>query len=207
MDFEKLLNSGVSGGFKLLKMPEPISPETMCDYLKDAPPIKLIEFFNRKKAADILKTLKKISSLAHFSQSMADYFARDDALEPALSVVCEVLRNDQDVGAVLEKKSATFMSLALPYDKHRSVEDRDVSQKTSPPKSSKFGIPKSRRAYCFRFQEKCGCVARSCTFAHKCEQCDSPRHGSFDCGKKKRKRKSPSTNRKSRRRNEDRSQA
>ena len=104
-----------------MKMPEPISPETMCDYLKEAPPIKLVEFFNRKKAADILKTLKKVSSLAHFSQSMADYFARDDALEPALSVVCEILRNDLDVGAVLEKRSATFMSLALPYDKHRSV--------------------------------------------------------------------------------------
>ena len=73
--------------------------------------------------------LQKITSLAHFSQSMADYFARDDALEPALSVVCDVLRNDKDVGAVLKKRSATFMSLALPYDKHRSLEDRDVNQK------------------------------------------------------------------------------
>ena len=51
------------------------------------PPIKISEFFNRDKAAEILKKLEKISSLAHFSQSMADYFARDDALEPALSVL------------------------------------------------------------------------------------------------------------------------
>ena len=168
-------------------------------------PIKLIEFFNRDKAAEILKTLEKITSLAHFSQSMADYFARDDALEPALSVVCEVLRNDQDVGAVLKKRSATFMSLALPYDKHRSVEDRDVGQKSSLPKSSKFGIPKNHQAYCFWFQKKGGCFASSCTFAHKCDQCDSPQHGRLHCGKKKRRRKSPSTNRKTRKRNKSRS--
>ena len=148
-------------------------------------PIKLIEFFNRDKAAKILKTLEKSSSLAHFSQSMADYFARDDALEPALSVVCEVLRNDQDVGAVLEKRSATFMSFRLPYDKHRSVEDCDVSQKASRPKSSKFGIPRSSRNYCFWFQKKGGCSSSDCTFAHKCDQCDSPQLGRFDCGMKK----------------------
>ena len=80
----------------------------------------MIEFINKVKAADILKLVGKISSLAHFSQSMADYFARDDALEPALAVVCEVLRTSQDVGGVLEKRAATFMSLAQPYDKHRS---------------------------------------------------------------------------------------
>ena len=85
---------------------------------------------------------------------MADYFARDDALEPALSVVFEVLRSDQDVGAVLEKRSATFMSLALPYDKHWSVEDRDVSQMENFPKSSKLGPPKGRSGYFFLFSEK-----------------------------------------------------
>ena len=90
------------GRFKLLKIPAPISPVTIYNYLKEAPPIKIVKFFNQKKAADVLKTLKMVSSLAHFSQSMADYFARDDALKPALSVECEVLRNDQDVGAVLE---------------------------------------------------------------------------------------------------------
>ena len=136
---------------------------------------------------------------------MADYFARDDALEPALSVVCEVLRNDQNVGAVLKKRSATFMSLALPYDKHRSVEDRDVGQKSSHLKSSKVGVPKNRRGYCFDFQKERGCVARGCNFAHKCYRCDSPGHGRFDCHKKKRRRKSPSTNRKTRRRNASRS--
>ena len=111
-----------------------------------------------------------------------------------------------DVGAVLEKRSATFMSLALPYDKHRSVEDRDVSKKTSGSKRSKFGAPKSRPGYCFRFQKKNGCFSSGCTFTHKCDRCDSTRHGRFDGGKEKRQRKSPSPKRKSRRRRHSRSQ-
>ena len=138
---------------------------------------------------------------------MADYFARDDALEPALSVVCEILRNDLDVGAVLEKRSATFMSLALPYDKQRSVEDRDVGQKTSFPKNSKFGAPKSRLGYCFSFQRKSGCFNKNCTYAHKCERCDSLRHGRVDCGKKRSRRKSHSANRENSGRRERKSQA
>ena len=96
------------GGLKLLKLPMPVLPETMCKYLKNVPPLKLIELINPQKAADIQKILGKISSLAHFSQSMTDFFAHDDSLEPALAVVCEVLRDNEDVGAVLKKRSATF---------------------------------------------------------------------------------------------------
>ena len=85
-----------------MKIPAPISPVTMYNYLKEAPPINIVKFFNQKNVADVLKTLKMVASVVHFSQSMADYFARNDALKPALSVECEVLRNNQDVSAVLE---------------------------------------------------------------------------------------------------------
>ena len=85
-----------------MKIPAPISPVTIYNYLKEVPPIKIVKFFNQKNVADVLKTLKMVASVVHFSQSMADYFARDDALKPALSVECEVLRNNQDVSAVLE---------------------------------------------------------------------------------------------------------
>ena len=108
IDLEKLLDKGDSEGFKLLKMQTPILPETLSKYLEHVPPLRLIEFVNKKKAEDIQKALAKISSLAHFSQSMADYFARDDALEPALAVVCEVLRNTEDIGGLLEKRGAMF---------------------------------------------------------------------------------------------------
>ena len=87
------------------------------------------------------------------------------------------------------------MSLALPYDKHRSVEYRDVSQKTMLPKRSKFVATKSRLGSCFGFQKKLdvlGMVAPT----HKCERFHSPRHGKLGCGKEKRLRKWLSSNRK-----------
>ena len=111
MDLEKLLKGGESEGFKVLKMPGPIQPETMCGLLKDVPPLKLIKLINKQKASDIHKFLEKISSLAHFSQSMTDFFAHDDALEPVLAVVCEFLRNNAESCEALPKNS-TFLSLA-----------------------------------------------------------------------------------------------
>ena len=187
-DLEKLLHDGDSAGFNLLKMPMPMSPEAMCSYLKAAPPIKIIECMNKKKAADILELVGKISSLAHFSQSMAEYFARDDALEPALAVVCEVLRTSQDVGAVLQKNSTSFLSLAQPFDKHRSGEDRDA---VKTPKNSVPSQATIRGGLCLRFQKRY-CNPKYCSYVHKCSNCGSFRHGDANCKKRKKKRRQSS---------------
>ena len=187
MDLEKLLNNGEPEGFNLLKIPGPMAPETLCSCLESTPPIKMIEFINKVKAADILKLVGKISSLAHFSQSMADYFARDDALEPALAVVCEVLRTSQDVGGVLEKRAATFMSLAQPYDKHRSSADRDAILSKNTGKYSAAGLPARRRGFCYSFQTD-ECKSKFCTFRHACKRCGSSTHGERRCDKKRRRK-------------------
>ena len=90
MDLEDMVQNGDSGGLSLLKMQEPVLPAVMFKFLENTPPIKILELVNKRKAADINSLIQKISSLAHFCQSMADYFAHDEALEPALAVVCEV---------------------------------------------------------------------------------------------------------------------
>ena len=187
MDLEKLLNNGEPEGFNLLKIPGPMSPETFCSCLKSTPPIKMIEFINKRKATDILELVGKISSLAHFSQSMADYFARDDALEPALAVVCEVLRTNQDVGGVLEKRAATFMSLAQPYDKHRSAADRDATGRKNTGKYATAGPSARRRGLCFAFQTN-DCKSRNCTYKHECRRCGSSSHGEMRCDNKRRRK-------------------
>ena len=87
MDLEKSSADGNAEGFKLLKMPVPVLPETFCQYLKNVPPMSILEFINPQKVAVIRKLIDKISSLAHFSRSMADFLAHDDALEPALVVI------------------------------------------------------------------------------------------------------------------------
>ena len=181
MDLEKLFDEGEPEGFKLLKLPSPIAPETFCKYLEHVPPLKLIEFVNQEKANKIRKAIKKISSLAHFSQSMTDYLARDDALEPALAVICEVLRDTEDIGGLMEKKAASFLSLAQPYEKERSAEDHDV---TSSKKVSKTG---NKNQACFNFQ-KGTCYFKDCYYKHVCRYCGSASHGEFKCPEKNRRK-------------------
>ena len=174
MDLEKIFNKGEPEGFKLLKIPTPVSPETFCKYLEHVPPLKLIEFVNQKKAKNIRKAIKKISSLAHFGQSMTDYFARDDALEPALAVICEVLRDSDDIGGLLDKKAASFLSLAQPYEKERSAEDHDMTSRKKVFKTA------NQKPACFSFQ-KGVCYFKNCHYKHECTKCGSGSHGANKC--------------------------
>ena len=83
---------------------------------------------NSSKAKKISELIQRISSVAHFSQSMTDYFAHDDAVEPALAVLCEVLRTGPDVGAVLKNGYTNFLGLAQKYQKSRSVGEKDFER-------------------------------------------------------------------------------
>ena len=88
--------------------------------IKNVPPLKILELINGDKVKEITDLVKRISTLSHFSQSMTDYFAHDDAVEPALAVLCEVLRTGPDVGAVLKDNYTNFLGLAQKYQKLRS---------------------------------------------------------------------------------------
>ena len=152
------------------------------------PPLKLIEFINEGKATKIKRLLSKISSLAHFSQSMTDYFASDDALEPALAVICEVLRGSDDIGGVLKNEGTSFLRLAQPYEKNRSPGDHDVTEK-KPKKSSVLERGKSGRLICWDFQ-KGSCKSKSCKFSHECKNCSSKNHGAYACTRKSKRSRS-----------------
>ena len=142
--------------------------------------------------------MKKISTLCHFSQSMTDYFAHDDAVEPALAVLCEVLRTGPEVGAVLKDNYTIFLGLAQKYQKLRSSDDRDFAagaagvraQASSRDKlkttsrTSQSGTRRKSRyplGLCFDFQETTGCTRKRCTFRHNCATCDSDEHGRSSC--------------------------
>ena len=201
MDLEKFLNKGEVDAFKLLKLPGPVSLENAKDILRSAPPIKIIEFINEEKAAGILKLVKKISSLAHFSQSMAEFFARDDALEPALAVVCEVLRTCPDVGGILEKRATSFMSLAQPFDKHRSAADRDARSARSV--TNVYSRNSRKLGVCWAFQ-KDKCSDKQCNFRHECQTCGARSHGENRCRKNRRRSSKERARSKARRRSTSR---
>ena len=69
--------------------------------MSEIPLLDILKLIDTEKAQKIFSTIDKIVALAHVSQSMGNYFARDDALEPALSTVCTGLRGDSDFGHIL----------------------------------------------------------------------------------------------------------
>ena len=192
MDFDDLLKKGDTEPLNLLKLKEPVIPSDLFASLKKVPPIKILSLINESTAKKISGTLKKISELAHFSQSMADYFAHDDALEPALAVLCEVLRNAPDIGAVLNNKCQSFLGLANCFQKLRSPEDHDISnivtkkaveKNATKPRQLRPGgrYPPYRTGLCFRFQSSAGCQRENCNYSHTCAACNSPNHGKSAC--------------------------
>ena len=110
-------------------------PKSVCaklsdffECLKDIPILDVLKLIDDKKAQKILATLDKIVSLANLSQSMGNYFARDDSLDPALCVVCEGLRASTDFEDMLKLRGGTFQSLASAYhhQKQRQIGTRPV---------------------------------------------------------------------------------
>ena len=62
---------------------------------------------------------------------MGNYFARDDALDPALSTVCQALRGDNYFEYMLRRGGGSFQSLASAYYHLKLPRDRDLSGRTS----------------------------------------------------------------------------
>ena len=127
---------------------------------------------NQERATDILKLLSKISSLPHFSQWLADYFTQDHALEPALTVLCGILRINLDVSGVLAKRAATFMSLAQPIEKHRSAENHNAYRRRNFPKRVHSVRTRTQSGFSFVFKRN-GCKDKNYSFKHKCARCKS----------------------------------
>ena len=194
LDLDDLLKGGKDEALNLLKLDEPVLPSDLFASLKEVPLQKIIQLINSKSAEKLADILRKINDLAHFSQSMADYFVHDHALEPALAVQCEVLRNDPDIGAVLNNKCQTFLGLATSFQKLRSPEDHDIKKNVVPRQPADKTVKKPRQlrpastpsfrfrpGLCFRFQGSAGCQRANCSYSHVCATCNSENHGNSRC--------------------------
>ena len=199
LDLEEFFKAGSSDGLEALKLQDPVLTSELKNKLKEVPPLELIKFMNEEKAGKILKIFDKIKSFAHFSQSMSDYFAHHDALEPALAVVCQMLRQNQNIGAILKDRHTTFLGLAQSFQMLKSNMDRDcvgdqrqkATRSTYRRQSSDRETPRTRKrsnpydqGFCYHFQKYSSCSKRYCVFPHKCAICRSSRHGKADCSRK-----------------------
>ena len=164
-------------------------PSDVFESLKEIPIIDLISMINKERAQKVFSSIDKIVALAHVSQSMGNYFARDDSLDPALSIVCPGLGGSINFEYMLRARGGTFQSLAAAYWHLKADVDHDVSGTTTTPfGEKKRGFnkntrrePKRRKAYCFFFQKAGRCSKRDCLFRHRCARCGKKDHGEKQC--------------------------
>ena len=192
-DLMKLL---LAGKQDISTVPKSISTKLteIFDCLKGTPWIDILKLIDSEKAQKLFACIDKIVGLAHVSQSMGNYFARDDAIDPALSTVCQALRGNIDFEHILRSRGGTFQSLASAYYHLRSPHDRDLRGRTTASsfkKEAGRGDNSGRRPSgskgCWYFQKNGRCSRRNCWFAHRCLRCGSKNHGEKSCRKKKRK--------------------
>ena len=136
--------------------------------------------------------LKRIQANLEFTQSLSEYFATDDMLEPALLVVSETIRRSLNLQQALRGGSVAAHSLL--YRHRASSRDHDFSERRYPRErrsqnssttTSKYRSSSSTPTYpigsCWRFQSSGSCSLTNCPFDHACCHCHSESHGKESC--------------------------
>ena len=146
---------------------------------------------NAPRCSKLCTILNRISDNLKFTQSLSEYFANDDMLEPALMFVASALRKGPDLHKSLHGGSVA--SNAIIYRHRASPRDHDKkpssykthagtvgSQRTKRTNSEK-GTRKFKLGFCFRFQHANVCNVSDCPYKHICDNCDSTEHGNTSC--------------------------
>ena len=163
--------------------------------LSDGSFLSMMHNVDAKRCSTICAVLDRFSDNLDFSQSLAEYFATDDMLEPALMLITETLRRDPNLRKNLH--GGSFASNAMVYRHRASPLDHDINfscprSRSSPGTTAttkqkitnirdKKGFGKYKYGYCFRFQHTDNCDRPDCEFMHKCNTCDGTSHGETSC--------------------------
>ena len=152
----------------------------------------------------IFEIIERIVSNLNFSQSMAEYLASEGAIESTKLVVSEALKRGPDLGSFL--RGGPFASCAHVYRNTTSRFDFDSAYFIDTNKSNRdIRSPTYRRSfpryeknkrrflgYCFKFQKLGKCDSDRCIYLHKCANCRSKSHGSYECYQEKTERRKKS---------------
>ena len=136
--------------------------------------------------------MKRIHGNLQFSQSLNEYFATDDMLEPALLLIAEAIRNGPDLANFL--RGGSVAAAAMRYRHRASPRDHDWNSskkkgfyKNSGSSDSTTGFEKKKGSfrykvgYCFQFQHTGSCETTDCAYMHKCSKCQESTHGEDTC--------------------------
>ena len=177
------------------------TPHTSTQFqsLSDGSFLSVMRNLDAKRCKSFCTILDRVADNLDFTQSLGEYFATDDMLEPALMQITEALRRDPNLRKNLH--GGSFASNAMVYRHRASPRDHDRnfsrgSRPRSSPRTStdtksqksgttnKLWMGKFKYGYCFRFQHTDDCDRPECEFLHKCSGCDESSHGLNSCPSK-----------------------
>ena len=178
-DLHSILHSGDPSGLAAVSSSTPTTIPALRSVAALALPYDVLRVLAPEKAAVVNSTLRQITALSDYVQSLCGYLAGNEALEPAHEVICKLLRT----GANFEWASATnpihvAAAAIAPLCPHPDVDGVLKKKPSSAP---------ARRAYrrfpsgiCYKFQIG-ACTRDPCPFKHQCAICQAPGHGRSSC--------------------------
>ena len=171
----KLLQAGDPSGLASLTSASALTIPALRAIATLASPIDILRIISPQKAAALTLTVKQIISLADYVQSVCGHLAANEALEPAHSVISQVLRTGADFERANAVSPIHLAAAAIAPLCHTP----DVDGKLTRPRSQRSNDARSRRP-CFAFQRG-RCTRSSCPYKHACSICDSLSHGDRSC--------------------------
>ena len=143
-------------------------------------PYDVLRVIAPEKAGLLEVTLRQISALADYVQSLCGHLAANEAVEPAHAVICKLLRTGADFERAVSSTPIHVSAAAMaPLCPHLDVDG--VLQKIPANAPARRRSPQFfQRGYCFSFQNG-ACTNRSCRYKHLCSRCQAPGHGMRGC--------------------------
>ena len=163
------------------------------DTLSDGSFLSTMRLLDPNRFNKFCTIFNRIQANLDFTQSLSDYFATDEMLEPALMVISDAIRRNLNLRTALHGGSVA--ASAVMYRHRASPYDRDFAARGSPtrewrtPKTSsgfrtKSGTPRLAKypiGACWSFQTNNVCTKTGCTYDHSCCHCFSKLHGKESC--------------------------
>ena len=179
-DFHSMFCSGDPTGLASLSAATPTTIPALRAVAALASPYDMLRIIAPEKAGLLDSTLRQISALADYVQSLCAYLAANEALEPAHAVICKLLRTGADFErAVVSNPIHVAAAAIAPLCPHPDADGVLQKKPTATPNRRR---PQQfyPRGYCFGFQAG-ACTNHSCTYKHLCSKCQSPGHGMRAC--------------------------
>ena len=193
LDMQNLKRMLVENDAKIEKFTERLSTVSQLPRFSDSSLLGLSNQVDPNRCKNICTILDRVISNLHFSQTMNEYFALDEMVEPAKQVLIEAVKQGPNLGTLLRGGSFAshaqiFRHLASSFDSDSAcnAERRSQNRRRATPSSRRRSARRASNnryplGFCWNFQDGRCDSGSSCSFKHSCTKCDSPNHGFLVC--------------------------